>query len=126
MTRQAISTTGAPAALGPYSQAIATEGLLFCSGQIGLDPATGELPDGIEAQAERVLANLEAVLAADGLGWGDVVKTTIFLADVGDFATVNAIYAAHQADPPPARSTFAVGALPRGALIEIEAIARRR
>ena len=126
MTRQAISTSGAPAALGPYSQAIATEGFLFCSGQIGLDPATGELPEGIEAQAERVIANLAAVLAADGLGWGDVVKTTIFLADVGDFATVNAIYAAHQADPPPARSTFAVGALPRGALIEIEAIARRR
>jgi 2-iminobutanoate/2-iminopropanoate deaminase len=126
MTRQAISTSGAPAALGPYSQAIATESFLFCSGQIGLDPATGELPDGIEAQAERVLANLEAVLAADGLGWGDVVKTTIFLADVGDFATVNTIYVAHQADPPPARSTFGVGALPRGALIEIEAIARRR
>ena len=126
MTRQAISTSGAPAALGPYSQAIATEGFLFCSGQIGLDPATGELADGIEAQAERALRNLEAVLDGDGLGWGDVVKTTIFLADIGDFATVNGIYAAHQADPPPARSTFAVGALPKGALIEIEAIARRR
>ena len=126
MTRQAISTSGAPAALGPYSQAIATDGFLFCSGQIGLDPATGELADGIEAQAERALRNLEAVLDGDGLGWGDVVKTTIFLADIGDFATVNGIYAAQQADPPPARSTFAVGALPRGALIEIEAIARRR
>ena len=126
MTRDAISTTGAPAALGPYSQAVATDGFLFCSGQIGLDPATGELADGIEAQAERVLRNLEAVLAADGLGWGDVVKTTIFLADIGDFGTVNTIYGARQADPPPARSTFAVGQLPRGALIEIEAIARRR
>jgi 2-iminobutanoate/2-iminopropanoate deaminase len=126
MTRQAISTSGAPSALGPYSQAIATDGFLFCSGQIGLDPATGELADGIEAQAQRVLRNLEAVLDGDGLGWGDVVKTTIFLADIGDFATVNEIYAAQQADPPPARSTFAVGALPRGALIEIEAIARRR
>jgi 2-iminobutanoate/2-iminopropanoate deaminase len=126
MTRQAITTSGAPAALGPYSQAIATEGFLFCSGQIGLDPATGELADGIEAQAERVIANLEAVLAADGLDWGDVVKTTIFLADIADFATVNAVYAAHQVDPPPARSTFAVGSLPRGARIEIEAIARRR
>ena len=126
MTRQAISTSGAPAALGPYSQAIATDGFLFCSGQIGLDPTTGELADGIEAQAERALRNLEAVLDGDGLGWGDVVKTTIFLADIGDFATVNEIYAAQQADPPPARSTFAVGALPRGALIEIEAIARRR
>ena len=126
MTRQAITTSGAPAALGPYSQAIATEGFLFCSGQIGLDPVSGELAGGIEAQAQRVLANLEAVLAADGLDWSDVVKTTIFLADIGDFAAVNAIYGARQADPPPARSTFAVGTLPKGALIEIEAIARRR
>jgi 2-iminobutanoate/2-iminopropanoate deaminase len=126
MTRQAISTTGAPAALGPYSQAIATESYLFCSGQIGLDPASGELAAGIEAQAERVLDNLGAVLGAAGLGWEDVVKTTIFLADIADFATVNTIYAARQADPPPARSTFAVGSLPKGALIEIEAIARRR
>jgi 2-iminobutanoate/2-iminopropanoate deaminase len=126
MNRQAISTTGAPAALGPYSQAIAADGLLFCSGQIGLDPATGELATGIEAQAERVLDNLGAVLAAGGLDWSDVVKTTIFLADIGDFATVNTIYAARQIDPPPARSTFAVGKLPKDALIEIEAIARRR
>ena len=112
MTRQAITTTGAPAALGPYSQGIAIDGLLFCSGQIGLDPTTGELAAGVEAQAER--------------GWADVVKTTIFLADIGDFAAINTVYATHVADPPPARSTFAVGALPRGALIEIEAIARRR
>ena len=126
MSREAISTTLAPAAIGPYSQAIASDGFLFCSGQIGLDPATGALADGIGAQTERVLRNVEAVLAADGLGWEDVVKTTIFLADIGDFATVNAIYASQQADPPPARSTFAVGALPKGALIEIEAIARRR
>jgi 2-iminobutanoate/2-iminopropanoate deaminase len=126
MSRQAISTTLAPAAIGPYSQAIASDGFLFCSGQIGLDPETGELAHGIEAQTERVLRNVEAVLAADGLGWEDVVKTTIFLADIGDFATINAIYARQQADPPPARSTFAVGALPRGALIEVEAIARRR
>ena len=126
MTRLAITTTGAPTALGPYSQAIATDGFLFCSGQIGLDPETGELAAGIEAQADRALRNVGAVLAADGLGWADVVKTTIFLADIADFSTVNTIYAAQQADPPPARSTFAVGALPRGALIEIEAIARRR
>jgi 2-iminobutanoate/2-iminopropanoate deaminase len=126
MNRQAISTTEAPAALGPYSQAIATDGFVFCSGQIGLDPASGELAVGIEAQAERVLDNLSAVLAAGGLDWKDVVKTTIFLADIGDFATVNTIYATRQADPPPARSTFAVGELPKGALIEIEAIARRR
>jgi 2-iminobutanoate/2-iminopropanoate deaminase len=126
MTRDALTTTGAPSALGPYSQAIATESLVFCSGQIGLDPATGELATGVEAQAERALDNLTAVLGAAGLGWQDVVKTTIFLAEIDDFATVNGIYAARQADPPPARSTFAVGALPRGALIEIEAIARRR
>ena len=126
MTREAVTTTGAPSALGPYSQAIATDQFLFCSGQIGLDPATSELASGIEAQAERALDNLTAVLAAAGLGWLDVVKTTIFLADIGDFATVNTIYATRQADPPPARSTFAVGALPRGALIEIEVVAARR
>ena len=126
MTRHAISTTSAPAALGPYSQGIAVDGLVFCSGQIGLDPTTGELVEGLEGQAERALLNLEAVLAEAGLGWADVVKTTIFLADIGSFAAVNAIYAAHVVDPPPARSTFAVGALPKGAQIEIEAIAQQR
>jgi 2-iminobutanoate/2-iminopropanoate deaminase len=125
MTRQAISTTGAPAAIGPYSQAIAADGFLFCSGQLGLDPATGELVEGVEAQAERSLRNLSAVLDAAGLAWTDVVKTTIFLADIRDFATVNAVYARFVPDPPPARSTFAVGSLPKGGLIEIEAIARR-
>ncbi len=125
MTRQAISTSGAPAALGPYSQGIAIDGFLYCSGQLGLDPASGELADGVEAQAERALLNLEAVLAEGGLGWADVVKTTVFLADIGDFAAINAVYATHVVDPPPARSTFAVGALPKGARIEIEAIARR-
>jgi 2-iminobutanoate/2-iminopropanoate deaminase len=126
MTRQAITTTGAPAAVGPYSQAIGMGDLVFCSGQIGLDPATGDLVDGgIEAQTERVLKNLSAVLDAAGLGFADVVKTTIFLSDIDDFATVNAIYAKHMPDPPPARSTFQVGALPRGARVEIEAIARR-
>jgi 2-iminobutanoate/2-iminopropanoate deaminase len=125
MTRQAIQTNGAPAALGPYSQAIRSGDLVFCSGQIGLDPSTGELADGVEAQAERSLRNLQAVLDAAGLSFDDVVKTTIFLADVNDFAAVNAVYARFMADPPPARSTFGVGALPKGALIEIEAIARR-
>ena len=124
MTRQAITTPDAPAAIGPYSQAIAVDGFLFCSGQLGLDPATGELADGVEAQAERALLNLEAVLGTAGLTFADVVKTTIFLADIGDFAAVNAVYGAHMADPPPARSTFAVGALPKGGRIEIEAIAR--
>jgi len=126
MTRQAISTTGAPGAVGPYSQAIGMGDLVFCSGQIGLDPATGNLVEGgIAAQAERVLRNLSAVLDAAGLGFADVVKTTIFLADISDFATVNEIYATYMPDPPPARSTFAVAALPKGAIVEIEAIAVR-
>ena len=125
MTRQAISTTGAPGAIGPYSQAIAVDGLLFCSGQLGLDPVTGELADGVEAQAERSLRNLTAVLDAAGLTWADVVKTTIFLADMADFAAVNAIYATFMPDPPPARSTVQAAALPKGGLVEIEAIARR-
>ncbi|HEU0235209.1 MAG TPA: RidA family protein [Candidatus Limnocylindrales bacterium] len=126
MTRQAVSTTGAPAAIGPYSQGIAVDGLVFCSGQLGLDPATGELAEGVEAQADRALRNLAAVLDAAGLGLADVVRTTIYLADIGDFAAVNAVYARHMTDPPPARSTFAVGALPRGGLVEIDAIAYRR
>lgn len=125
MTRQAISTSHAPAAIGPYSQAVAVDGFVFCSGQLGLDPATGELVEGVEAQAERALLNLEAVLDGAGLTFADVIKTTIFLADIGDFAAVNGVYATHVTDPAPARSTFAVGALPKGGRIEIEAIARR-
>jgi 2-iminobutanoate/2-iminopropanoate deaminase len=126
MTRQAISTGGAPAALGAYSQAIRNGDFVFCSGQIGIDPATGELvPGGVEAQAERALRNLLSVLDAAGLSFDDVVKTTIFLADVGDFAAVNAVYAKFVPDPPPARSTIGVAALPKGALVEVEAIAQR-
>jgi 2-iminobutanoate/2-iminopropanoate deaminase len=125
MSRQAIQTNGAPAAIGPYSQAIRTGDTVYCSGQIGLDPATGELVDGVEAQAERALRNLESVLDAAGLGFDDVVKTTIFLADVNDFAAVNGVYGRHMPDPPPARSTIGVGALPKGARVEIEMIARR-
>lgn len=125
MTRQAISTIGAPAAIGPYSQAIGSDGLVFCSGQLGLDPTTGELADGVEAQAGRALRNLEAVLDAAGLTMADVVKTTIFLVDIADFGAVNAVYARHMSDPPPARSTVAVAALPKGARVEIEAIAHR-
>ena len=125
MTRLTVSTAGAPAAIGPYSQAIAIDGLLFCSGQLGLDPATGELVAGVEAQAERSLRNLSAVLDAAGLGWADVVKTTIFLADMADFAAVNAVYGRFMPDPPPARSTVQVAALPKGGLVEVEAIARR-
>lgn len=126
MSRQAVSTTGAPAAIGPYSQAIAAHGLVLCSGQLGLDPATGDLVDGVEAQAERSLRNLAAVLDAAGLTFDDVVKTTIFLADIGDFAVVNAVYARFMPDPPPARSTVQVAALPKGGLVEIEAIALAR
>jgi 2-iminobutanoate/2-iminopropanoate deaminase len=126
MTRHAVSTAGAPQAIGPYSQGVASGQLVFCSGQIGLDPATGSLVEGgVEAQAERALRNIAAVLDAAGCSFGDVVKTTLFLADIGDFATVNAVYGRFMPDPPPARSTFAVGALPKGALVEVEAIAVR-
>lgn len=126
MTRQAVSTNGAPAAIGPYSQGIASGDLVFCSGQLGLDPSTGEMVEGgVEAQAERALRNLGAVLDAAGVGMNDVVKTTLFLASMDDFAAVNAVYTKFMPEPPPARSTFAVSALPKGGLIEIEAIARR-
>lgn len=125
MTRQAVSTSGAPNAVGPYSQGIASGDLVFCSGQIGLDPATGDLVDGVEAQADRALQNLAAVLEAAGCTFADVVRTTVYLASIDDFGAVNAVYARHMADPPPARSTFAVGALPKGAQVEIDAIARR-
>jgi 2-iminobutanoate/2-iminopropanoate deaminase len=125
MTRQAIQTNGAPAALGPYSQGIRSGEFLFCSGQLGIDPSTGELAEGVEAQAERSLRNLQSVLDAAGLTFDDVVKTTIFLADVNDFAAVNAVYAKFMPEPPPARSTIGVAALPKGGLVEIEAIARR-
>jgi 2-iminobutanoate/2-iminopropanoate deaminase len=125
MTKQAVTTGGAPAAIGPYSQGIAMDGFVFCSGQLGLDPVSGELVEGVEAQAERALRNLSAVLDAAGTTMADVVKTTIFLANIDDFAAVNAVYARFMPEPPPARSTFAVGALPKGGLVEIEAIARR-
>lgn len=125
MTRQPITTAGAPAAIGPYSQAIRSGDLLFCSGQLGLDPATGELAEGVEAQVDRAMRNLVAVLDAAGATLDDVVKTTIFLADMGDFATVNGVYGRYVPDPPPARSTVQVAALPKGGRVEIEAIARR-
>ena len=126
MTRQAIQTNGAPAPVGPYSQAIRSGDLVFCSGQVGLDPSSGELVEGgVEAQAERALKNLQAVLDAAGLTIDDVVKTTIFLADVGDFGAVNAIYGRFMPDPAPARSTIGVGGLPKGALVEIEMVAHR-
>jgi 2-iminobutanoate/2-iminopropanoate deaminase len=126
MSHQVVSSTMAPAAVGPYSQAIAAGELVFCSGQIGIDPATGALVEGgVEAEAERALRNLAAVLDAAGLGLADVAKATIFLTDIADFAAVNAVYARFMPDPPPARTTVAVAGLPRGARVEIEAIAVR-
>jgi len=122
-----ISTAGAPAAIGPYSQAIENNGMVFCSGQIGLDPKTSALvPGGIEAETRRALENLRAVLAAAGLHLRSVVKTTIFLADLGDFDVVNRIYGEHFEEPYPARSTVQAAALPRKARVEIEAIAIKR
>jgi 2-iminobutanoate/2-iminopropanoate deaminase len=125
--KQSIATPNAPAAIGPYSQAISTGALVFCSGQIPINPATGDIEaEGAAAQAEQVISNIEAILAATGLGLANVVKTTVFLADMADFATVNEVYAARfDTDPLPARSTFQVTALPKGALVEIEATALR-
>jgi 2-iminobutanoate/2-iminopropanoate deaminase len=121
--KSVISTKDAPAAIGPYSQAIRAGDFLYCSGQLGLDPATGVLADGIEAQATRALDNLGAILRADGLEFSDVVKTTVFLADMADFQTVNALYAARFPKDCPARSAVQVGALPKGGRVEIEAVA---
>ncbi len=124
--RTAISTTGAPGAIGPYSQAIGAGRLVFCSGQIPLDPATGQVWEGdIAAQTERVLLNLGAVLEAAGLSFADAVKTTVFLADFADFAAMNAVYGRFFPEPAPARSTVGVAALPRGVRLEIELIAVR-
>jgi 2-iminobutanoate/2-iminopropanoate deaminase len=122
--RQIVHTTKAPAAVGPYSQAVRSGGFVFTSGQIPLDPATGQLVAGtIEDQTHRVIANLQAVLAAAGTTLGHVVKTTIFLTNLGDFAKVNAVYASYFTVEPPARSTVQVAALPLGASVEIEVIA---
>ena len=123
MTRQAVSTDSAPAALGPYSQAIIANGFVFCSGTAGIDPATGAVAEGIEAQAEQALRNLDAILAAAGASLATVVKTTIFYQNVDDFATINAVYARYMPEPPPARSAPANVNLPRGLLISIDAIA---
>ena len=123
MTRQVITTTHAPAAIGPYSQAIKTDSLIFASGQLGLNPETGKLVEGVEAQARQALANIAALLQAAGSSMDQIVKTTIFLANLADFATVNAIYAQAFTGSPPARSTVQVAALPLGGLVEIEVIA---
>lgn len=122
--RQALRAAGAPQAIGPYSPAIRVGNLLFISGQIPIDPATGALVGGdITAQTERVMRNLAALLEAAGLGFEHVVRTTVFLADIGEFGAMNECYARFVSDPPPARSTVQVARLPRDARIEIDAIA---
>jgi len=122
-----IHTKQAPTALGPYSQAVEQHGMIFCSGQIGLDPASGTLVEGgIEIETRRILQNLGEVLASAGVDFVDVVKTTIFMIDLGEFEIVNRIYGEHFSPPYPARSTVQVAALPRKARIEIDAIAIKR
>ena len=124
MKLETITTDKSPAAIGPYSQAIKYGNMLFCSGQIPLDPATGEIvPGDITAQAGRVMDNISAVLSAVGAGFDNVIKTTIYLVDMGDFAVVNEVYGRCFQSHKPARSTVAVKALPRGVLLEIEVIA---
>ena len=126
MTREVISTPNAPAAIGPYSQAIAIDGLLFCSGQIPLDPATGQVIEGdVTAQTRRVMENIRAVLTAANTSFEKVVKTTIFLADMNAFAAVNAVYGEYFPENPPARSTVQVARLPRDVQVEVEVIVLR-
>ena len=120
-----LESQAAPAAIGPYSQGILAGDAAYISGMLGIDPATGELKEGVEAQAEQGLLNLEAVLKEAGLSTANVVKTTVFLTDMGAFAAVNAIYAKHFSAPFPARSCVQVTALPKGGLFEIEAVAVR-
>ncbi|MGC2131306.1 MAG: RidA family protein [Candidatus Aquilonibacter sp.] len=126
MAHQSIQSDAAPAPIGPYSQAIRSGRTIYCSGQIALDPASGNLVEGdVSVQAEQVMKNLGAVLAAANCDYGDVVKTTIFLIDMNDFAAVNAVYGRYFDASKPARSTVAVAGLPRGARVEIDCIARK-
>jgi 2-iminobutanoate/2-iminopropanoate deaminase len=119
-----VHTSSAPAAIGPYSQAVVANGVVYTAGQIALDPATMQIVEGdVVAQAEQVMTNLTAVLQAAGAGWESAVKTTIFLADMGDFQRVNEVYARHLGDARPARSTVAAAGLPRNVRVEIEAVA---
>jgi 2-iminobutanoate/2-iminopropanoate deaminase len=124
-TREPISTSDAPAVAGPYSQAIRAGDLVFTAGQLGTDPATGEMAEAVGEQAERALANLAAILGAAGSGMDRLVKVTVYLADIGDWPAVNEVYARAVPEPFPARSAFAVRDLPKGAKVEIEAVALR-
>ncbi len=117
-----ISTNNAPAAIGPYSQAIVTGGMLFCSGQIPIDPATGNIPEGVEAQAEQALTNVKNLIEAAGSSIDNVVKTTVFIKNMDDFAKINEIYAKYFTEPFPARSCVEVARLPKDVLLEVEAI----
>ena len=123
--KKVIATTAAPGAIGPYSQAIDAKSMVFASGQIPLNPETGEIPEGIKAQTEQSLANVKAILTAADLTVDNVVKTTVFLADMNDFAAMNEVYAATFTEPYPARSAVAVKTLPKNVLVEIEVIAVR-
>ena len=124
MPKKIIATEAAPAAVGAYSQGVVANGFLFCSGQVALDPATGELVSGsIEDETRRCLDNLSAVLEAGGSSWDRVVKATVFLTDIGDFVAFNEVYSGYVGESPPARAAFAVAALPKGARIEIECVA---
>lgn len=126
MPKKVLSTPSAPGALGPYSVAVEGAGLVFVSGQVAIDPKTGErAPDDVGAQADQVMRNIGAILGDLGLGYGDIVKTTIFLADIGDFPIVNEVYGSFFDADPPARSTVQAGALPGGFLVEIEVVAAR-
>ena len=125
MTKQVVSTNDAPQAIGPYSQAIADGGLLFCSGQVPMDPASGELIEGdVAAQTRRAMENLGAVLSAGGTSFSNVIKVTAFLTDMNDFPAFNEVYGEFFDDTPPARATVGVAALPKGARVEVECIAR--
>ena len=123
MAKEIIATTNAPGAVGPYVQAVKVNGMVYCSGQLGIDPADGKLPEGVEAQAHRSMKNLSAVLEEAGSDFGKVVKTTIFLADMDDFAKVNEIYKSYFGETYPARSCVQVAKLPLGGLVEVECIA---
>lgn len=123
--KEGIATEKAPAAIGPYSQAIKAGNTIYCSGQLPIDPATGEMPEGIKAQTRQSLANVKAILAAEGLTLDAVVKTTVLLADMSLFGDMNEVYASEFSQPYPARSAFAAKALPKNALVEIEVIATR-